>query len=383
MSKVCRLRIVHIVYSFSEGGLENIIIQLINRLPAEKFEHILISLTNISEFKDRINKKNIQYIELNKKPGHAIPLYLKIYKLLRQIKPDVVHSCNFAALEIVPLSWLAGVPLRIHAEHGWDIHDPRGEKRKYQYVRRAYAPFVSQYVSVSKDIDNYLNKKIKIKSKKRNIIINGVDTEKFKPKNCVKPILENCSLNFNDYWVIGTIGRLQVVKNQTLLAKAFINLKRLYPETAKNMFLVIIGEGILKTEIETLLSNAGCKEFAWLPGARSDIAKIMQNFDCFVLPSLSEGTSCTLQEAMASRLPVIATNVGGNAELIGADGNAGRIIESENITELTSLIKYIYSNPQEATKLGCKARQRIIDNYGIEKMLKQYEKIFEINYKNL
>lgn len=383
MSNVCRLRIAHIVYSFSEGGLENVIVQLINRLPVEKFEHVLISLTDISKFKNRIFQKNIKYIELNKKPGHAIPLYPRIYKILRQIKPDIVHTCNFAALETVPLSWLAGVPLRIHAEHGWDIQDPRGEKRKYQYVRRFYSPFVNRYISVSQEIDSYLNKKIKVPSRKRNIIINGVDTKNFRPKYNSKPILKDCPLNFSNYWVIGTIGRLQAVKNQVLLAKAFINLQRLYPEDAKKMRLVIIGAGVLKTQIETMLSDAGCKELAWVPGARSDIPEIMQNFDCFVLPSLSEGTSCTLQEAMATGLPVIATAVGGNADLIGVNGGAGRIVESENVNELTSLIKDIYSNPQQAAEMGRKARQRIIDIYGIEKMVEQYAKIFKINYKNI
>ena len=105
-----RRRVVHVVYSFSIGGLENVIVQLINRLPADEFEHIVLSLTTISDFKDRITQPGVQFIALNKPSGHAIPLYPRIYKLLRQLKPDVVHTCNLAALEIAPLAWLARVP---------------------------------------------------------------------------------------------------------------------------------------------------------------------------------------------------------------------------------------------------------------------------------
>src|SRR5574343_1765859 len=117
-----RRHIVHIVYSFSIGGLENVIVQLINGLPADEFEHTVLSLTTISDFKTRITRPDVKFIALNKPPGHAIPLYPKIYRLLRQLKPDVVHTCNLAALEIIPIAWLAGVKTRIHAEHGWDAH---------------------------------------------------------------------------------------------------------------------------------------------------------------------------------------------------------------------------------------------------------------------
>ena len=92
--------------------------------------HVVLSLTTISNFKYRITQPDVCFIELQKPPGHAVPLYPRIVQLLRDFKADAVLSCNLGALEITPLAWLARVPLRIHAEHGWDAPDPAGQKRR-------------------------------------------------------------------------------------------------------------------------------------------------------------------------------------------------------------------------------------------------------------
>lgn len=122
--------------------------------------HVVLSLITISDFKYRITQPDVRFIELQKPPGHAVPLYPRIVQLLRDFKADVVLSCNLGALEITPLAWLARVPLRIHAEHGWDAHDPAGQNLRYQRLRKLPKPFVSHYVAVSKDLDECLTNAI-------------------------------------------------------------------------------------------------------------------------------------------------------------------------------------------------------------------------------
>ena len=122
--------------------------------------HVVLSLTTISDFKYRITQPDVCFIELQKPPGHAVPLYPRIVQLLRDFKADLVLSCNLGALEITPLAWLARVPLRIHAEHGWDAHDPAGQNLRYQRLRKLPKPFVSHYVTVSKDLDECLTNAI-------------------------------------------------------------------------------------------------------------------------------------------------------------------------------------------------------------------------------
>lgn len=373
-----RRRIIHVVYSFSIGGLENVIVQLINRLPAEKYEHIVLSLTTISDFKNRITCPDVQFIELNKQPGHAIPLYPKIFRLLRQLKPDIVHTCNLAALELVPLAWLAGIPLRIHAEHGWDAHDPNGSNPRYRKVRKLYRPFVSHYISVSQDLDQYLEKAIGIPQKTRTLIANGVDTELFSPSVQINQPVPGCPFIPGKHWLVGTVGRMQTVKNQPFLARSFVKLLKMHPEAAQRLRLIMVGEGPLRSEVESILHKGNALEYVWLPGARNDVADILRMLDCFVLPSQAEGTSCTLQEAMACGLPSIATAVGGTPGLIN-QGIEGQLVAADDDEQLSAALWQAFSHPETTKQQGLAARQRALSKYALDGMIKHYDKIFSSN----
>jgi sugar transferase (PEP-CTERM/EpsH1 system associated) len=370
-----RRRIVHVVYSFSVGGLENVIVQLINRLPADQFEHVVLSLTTISDFKDRITQPGVRFIELHKPPGHAVPLYPRIYKLLRELKPDVVHTCNLAALEITPLAWLARVPLRIHAEHGWDAHDPQGKNPRYQRLRKLYKPFVSHYVAVSKDLDDYLARAIGVSASRRSLIANGVDTDTFAPRVGEVSPVPGCPFVPGQHWLVGTVGRLQTVKNQPLLARAFVRLIRQHPEMAERARLVIVGEGPLRGEIEGTLAAAGLQAHAWLPGARNDVAAVLRALGLFVLPSQAEGTSCTLQEAMACGLPVVATAVGGTPELV-EEGVTGHLVPSDDEAALAAAIHRLFSDENSARRFAHTARARAVSRFGLDAMVSDYQSLF-------
>ena len=369
-----KTRVVHVVYSFSVGGLENVIVQLINRLPADRFEHVVLSLTTISPFKDRITQPGVRFIELHKPPGHAVPLYPRIYKLLREIQPDVVHTCNLAALEITPLAWLARVPRRIHAEHGWDAHDPSGTNPRYRRLRRLYRPFVSHYVAVSEDLFAYLAKAVGVPEKRRTLVPNGVDTDQFRPAEAAKQAVSGCPFDPVQHLLIGTVGRLQTVKNQPLLARAFVRLLAEHPALAARARLVIVGEGPLRAEVEAVLSDAKVSHLAWLPGARSDVADVLRMLSVFVLPSKTEGTSCTLQEAMASGLPVVATAVGGTPDLVG-DGS-GRLVPPDDAGSLAKALHELLTNPSVRDAAGREARERATQRFGIDALTRSYQQLF-------
>ncbi len=365
-------RVLHVVYSFSIGGLENVIVQLINRLPAERFEHVVLSLTTIGDFKNRITQPGVRFIELNKPPGHAVPLYPRIYKLLRELRPDVLHTCNFASLELVPLGWLARVPLRLHAEHGWDSHDRNGQNLRYQRVRRFYRPFVSHFVAVSKEIDDYLGSAIRVPAARRSLIANGVDTALFSPAASQRLPVLGFPFEPGKHWLMGTVGRLQTVKNQPLLARAFVRLLRDHPKAAERMRLVIVGDGPLRAEVEAILSAASLSHLAWLPGARNDVPEVLRMLDVFVLPSQAEGTSCTLQEAMASGLPVVATAVGGNSDLVHV-GRTGLLVPSDDESALADALACLWEAPAEARTMGAAGREIAVQTFGLEAMVSAYQ----------
>lgn len=370
-----RRRIVHVVFRFGVGGLENVVVQLINCLPADRFEHVVLSLTSVSDFRNRVIQPGVQFIELHKPPGHAIPLYPRIFRLLREIRPDVLHTCNLAALEIVPLAWLARVPLRVHAEHGWDAHDPKGESRRYQQVRKLYKPFVSHYVAVSEEINTYLGQVIGVPFHDRSLIANGVDTDHFTPASGSRVAVQGCPFDLDKHWLVGTVGRLQTVKNQPLLARAFVSLLRSHPEAMGRMRLVVVGEGPLRAEIEDILSRAGVRQLAWLAGSRDDVAEILRSLRCFVLPSQAEGTSCTLQEAMACGLPVVATAVGGTSDLVESEVT-GELVPPDDESAMADAIWSLFDSAERAMFFGRTARDRSMKRFRLDDMVARYGQLF-------
>ena len=174
--------IVHVVHRFAIGGLENGLVNLINSLPSSSWRHAVIALTDIDPgFVRRVVRDDVEFVALRKGPGHAIPLYPKLYALMRSLRPRIVHSRNLAALEATVPAWAAGVPVRIHGEHGRDFNELDGKGRRYRYVRRLYRPFVSRYVALSPDLEQYLHDRVGVPVARIVQIFNGVDTERFRP----------------------------------------------------------------------------------------------------------------------------------------------------------------------------------------------------------
>ena len=386
-----RRRILHVVYRFDIGGLENVIVQLINRLPPDRFEHAVMALTEVTDFRRRVTRADVEFIGLHKPPGHAFSLYPRIYRWLRAWRPDVVHTCNLAALEVAPLAWLAGVPLRVHAEHGWDVTDPMGASRKNQMIRRVYKRFVSHYVAVSPDLQRYLTGPVGIAPDKVALIPNGVDTDAFGPavfsvvSAAVSSVvgstsgtgetIEGCPFDLDQCWLIGTVGRLQTVKNQIALARAFVLLLARHPAARRDLRLLIVGEGPARAQIEAILAAGSVTDLAWLPGARDDVASILRRLHCFVLPSLAEGTSCTLQEAMAAALPVVATAVGGTPDLVEA-GVTGKLVKPDDDAALADALWDYYSGRAIAVEHGRRGRERIVAGYALAGMAASYATLF-------
>ena len=370
-----RRRVLHVVYRFAIGGLENVVVQIINGLPRDEFQHMVLALTEVTDFSKRVEHSDAEFVGLQKKPGHAISLYPQILEILLSWRPDIVHTCNLAALEVMPLAFLARVPVRVHAEHGWDVTDPHGGSIKHQLIRRFYKYFVTHYIAVSPDLSGYLTRTVGVPECKVSLVPNGVDTRAFAPVEDPKEDLPGSPFNLRHYWVVATVGRLEVIKNQIALARAFVSLIRLHPEAAGQMRLVIVGEGSQRAKIETILREGGVAGLAWLPGARDNVADILRLVDCFVLPSYAEGTSCTLQESMATALPVVATAVGGTPALV-TEGITGKLVPVDDDAAMAQALWSYYTDQGRAKLDGCRGRERIVAEFGLSRMLDKYAQLF-------
>lgn len=367
--------VVHVFYRFDVGGLENGVVNLINHMPVEAYRHAIIALTEVTDFRQRIQRDDVQFIALHKPPGHLFRLYPRLFRIFRELKPAIVHSRNLAALEVTLPAWAAGVPVRIHGEHGRDVGDLDGSNRKYQWVRRLYNPFVSHFIALSQDLAGYLTERVGIPARKVTQIYNGVDAERFHPAVSPAPI-SGCPFRSPEHWLVGTVGRMQTVKDQTLLVRAFIRALELDPSLKMRLRLVMVGNGPLRAEAQSLLDTAGIADLAWLPGERHDVPDVLRGLDCFVLPSLAEGISNTILEAMASGLPVIATRVGGNPELV-IEGGTGVLVPASDPAAMAQAIVSAATRPEEVRLAGKAGRAEVERHYSMKAMEQAYRNLYD------
>ena len=376
-SKAAAPLVLHLVYRFDTGGLENGVVNLINHMPPSAYRHAVVALTEVVPgFARRIERDDVEFVSLHKPPGHAARLYPRLLQLFRQMRPAIVHSRNLAALECQVPAWWAGVPVAIHGEHGRDVDDLDGSRKRYQWLRRAYRPFVDQYVALSGDLAAYLQQRVGVPERRLAQIYNGVDIQRFHPAGEGRAGLPGSPFNDPALFVVGTVGRMQTVKAQTLLAGAFVRALALRPALRSRLRLVMVGEGPLRAEAQALLAAAGAADLAWLPGERADVPDVMRGLDCFVLPSLAEGISNTILEAMATSLPVLATRVGGNAELV-VEGETGVIVPSSDTEAMAQALVVLANDPGLATAMGQAGRARVERQFSLPAMVSAYQGLYD------
>jgi sugar transferase (PEP-CTERM/EpsH1 system associated) len=286
-----------------------------------------------------------------------------------------VHTRNLSGLDALFPARLAGVARCVHGEHGWDVSDLAGDHWKPALLRRLHSPLVDRYVTVSKDLERYLVNRVGISPPRITQIYNGVDTERFVlAKKKPSGLLPEGFLD-DGRVVVGTVGRIQPVKDHATLVRAFAELLRTRPELASRVRLAIVGGGPLLDETRALVKELGVEPYAWLPGAVDDIPSVIQTFDVFVLPSLAEGVSNTILEAMATGLPTIATAVGGNVEIV-EDGKTGRLFKPRDVKSLATLIAGYVADSQLRGTHSRAARLAAVERFGLDAMVDQYHALY-------
>lgn len=365
--------IVHLTYVLDYGGLESLMVERINRMPAGEYRHAVISLTKCTDFSTKITKPNVQLFALNKQPGLAIGLHFTLWKLLRALRPAVMHTYNMATMEYAPTALLAGVPVRISGTHGRDASDPDGSNRKHNALRRMLVPFYDCCYSNSADLETWNRTVIGVPSHKSRLLANGIDTEKFSPSVAGKVTLAGFA---DDSIVIGTVGRIQDVKDHASLVDAFILLRTMLPELQARLRLVIVGEGPLLPALRAKVAAAGIADAVLLPGARRDVANLLRGFDIFAMSSLAEGTPGSALEAMACALPVVGTRVGGIPEVI-EDGITGTLVAPADPRAMAQALALYVRAAVLRTQHGAAGRERVLRRYNMSAMVAAYQSLYD------
>ena len=370
--------IVHIIHHLGVGGLENGLVNLINHIPSDRYRHAIICLKGYSDFRNRITRKNVKIIALNKREGLDFRLYINLFRTLKELNPDIVHTRNLATIEGQIIATVARIRTRIHGEHGRDIFDLHGKNLKYNLLRKIIRPAINHYIAVSKDLKNWLINTISVKPDHIDQIYNGVDSYTFYPRSNRPPNNFGPEGFFTeDSFVIGSVGRMAAVKDYPNLVKVFLTLLKKEPTQHSRLRLLIVGEGDSRKKCIEMLREAGAEAKAWLPGERSDIPELLRTMDLFVLPSLGEGISNTILEAMSTGLPIVATRVGGNTELVKEEECTGKLVPPGIPETMADAISTYYRDSGLLDSHGKSARKLIETRFSMETMTNNYLKVYD------
>ncbi len=368
--------VLHLIYRLAMGGLENGLVNLINHMPASRYRHVIVCLTDSTDFRQRITRADVDVVTIHKKSGIDWGAYSRIWKVIKRLNPTIFHTRNLPTMEYSVVAALGGVPCRVHGEHGRDVHDQYGASRKFQLFRKLLSLGIHQFITVSEDLANWFQRVIGIQRNRIHQIYNGVDMTRFYPRRGERASSLPGEFLVPGIFLIGTVGRLQTVKDQMTLVQAFLQLRQLKPETAENVRVVLVGDGPVRGDIQGLIDDEGIQSYVWLAGERQDIPELMRSLDLFVLPSEAEGISNTILEAMSSGLPIIATDVGGNSELV-IDGKNGFLVPSKNpVAMAEAILKYV-KNKSLLQQHGHEGRAIVEKSFSMDVMVEQYLAVYD------
>jgi sugar transferase (PEP-CTERM/EpsH1 system associated) len=376
MNADARPLILHVIHRLATGGLENGLVSLINNMPEGRFRHAVACIEDYSDFRARIVRPDTEVVALHRNAIGVWRLRRALFQLCRRMRPSIVHSRNQSGLDALLPARLSGVPHCIHGEHGWDVDDLFGTRLKPMLLRRAHSPLVDRYITVSADLKRYLVDRVHVRPQRIATICNGVDTDRFTPAQRKPVELAPPDFLGPDPVVVGTVGRIQPVKDQRTLVRAFAELARVDAALAARLRLVIVGDGPMRSELAQLADELRIGERTWFAGDSPQVPELLKLLDVFVLPSLAEDISNTILEAMASGLPVVATRVGGNPELV-RDGVNGRLIASGDASLLAGVLGDYVRSPALRAHHGAASRKLAVEDFSLRSMLDKYRAEYE------
>lgn len=369
--------ILHVIHHLVIGGMENGLVNLINHLPADRYRHAVVCIEDYSDFRQRIARPDVDVVALHRSRVGSGGVRRELFRLCRRLRPALVHSRNLSGLDALLPARLAGVPRTLHSEHGWDVDNLDGRKWKPAFLRRLHRPLVDHYITVSRDLQRFLVERIGVRASRITQIYNGVDTSRFVPA-ATRPHVEGLPPGFDvpsSVW-FGSVGRIQPVKNQSALLHAFAAMVTARPDFRAVARLVLIGDGPLLGTLREQASTLGVADIVWMPGSSDQVPRWLQSLDVFVLPSLNEGISNTILEAMASGVPVLASRVGGNVELV-REGTTGELFDPGDAPRLVALMRAYLESPELRRRHGESARRTALTDFSLDAMVAQYRSVYD------
>ncbi|PVE20960.1 glycosyltransferase [Microvirga sp. KLBC 81] len=361
------LAVEMVLPSLETGGMETMTAALAQALAARGHRVGVTCLQKEGELAEGLRRAGIP-VALVPCPGTA-PILRPHPGLCHHFAaraPDVVHAQNGVWAKAALAARAADVPAVIHTAHGFSLNEPWfGDALRWWAGLRT-----DMVVAVSASLREHLVRRARIPASRVVTIINGIDTARFAPSGRSGILREALGIG-PDVPLLGCVARLDPVKNHALLLEAMALLVRQVPDAR----LVLVGDGPLREALQERAEALGLGGKVLFAGTLADTAPAYRDLDLFVLPSVSEGTSISVLEAMASGIPVVATAVGGTPQLLDG-GTCGTLVPSGDPAAMAEAIRRLLTDPVGRTRMARAARERVLEEFGHAAMVRAYEKLY-------
>lgn len=362
--------VLHLVHRLTFGGAERVLVNVINGTGA-RMRHVVLSFLPADDFAAEILPGRATVLSADKRPGNDWSLPGRIAAICREHRVDVVHSQGWATFaEGVAGSLLARPrPCFVYAFRGKTFQDVQGVPLRRRVAQRLLARCCDAMLTPCNEMRRDLAETVGLSPDRVEVIYNGVDSELYRPgRNAAGRRMFGFGAGAV---VVGCVARFDPVKNLLSLVRAVADCHRAFPQ----LRLLLVGDGDERPAIEREIKAAGLEGSAVITGRRSDVNRCLQAMDIYVQPSLYEGVSNTVLEAMSSGLAVLAGDVGGTAEIV-VHGETGLLLRSTSADALGGALASLLSDRAALARMGAAGRHRVEERFSLKVMAAEYESLF-------
>jgi glycosyltransferase involved in cell wall biosynthesis len=360
------IRVLHVVPDLEFGGLQRLVVDLIERTDPSRFDVHALVFGEVSPLADRLGQSRIHRVVPQERWSLIRPA--RLTRQMAALGPDVVHTHSGIWYKASLAARRAGVRWVLHTDHGRESPDPVGSRIVDHLASRR----TDVVAAVSSRLAEQLKATVVADPSRVRLVINGVNTALHCPG--IHQNLRDALAIPAGTIVVGSIGRLEPIKGYDILVETWNELRsRLSP--SQQAVLVIVGDGTERSRLERRVHDLGLGDSVRFLGWRSDVERLHATFDVFALTSRSEGTSVSLLEAMSARICPVVTNVGGNAAVLGP-ALAHRLVAANSPPAIAAgLLDAITDRPRRDADAAA-GRARVEAQFGLDTMVRAYEQIY-------
>lgn len=350
-------KILHVIQSLGNGGWENALLRLLPLL-TDKFEHHVIALRELGELAPRFAEKGIPVTTVHWSGFFDIPGYRRLLSETRQFAPNAIITYLFHADMIGRLFLQKKISVSIIPFLGTTYNHPRYWSARV--LERLTKKFVRHYLANSPAVKDFYVNKLNIPEEKITIIPTGIDVNYFNATTPDPKLKASLGIKPQDFVII-CVANLHINKGHRYLLRAIDVIYQKHPD----IHLLIVGDGAERENLKNQIKEYASRNNVSFLGRRTDVPQLLKISDCFVLPTLFEGMSNAIMEAMASSLPVITTDIPENRALV-ENGKTGILVPAKDASRIAASIHLLTSDPEKRRFLGGTAKNFIQEKYSLQ-----------------